>query len=238
MKNRSQTARQAGLLWFLSVLTGGFGLSYIRSSVIVAGDAAATSHNVMAAESLFRAAIVGNLFSQVFMLFFAMTLFRLFKEVDKTTATVLLASAMMSVAIAVVKELNSFAALLVLSPLDYLNAFTPEQREAMAMLLLKLSNSVGQGLLEIFWTPFYVAFGLLIAKSRYLPRILGALLMIMGSGYALNVLSKFLIPQFHPAMFTELAMSLGALGGIPTVFWLLIKGAHVGSSDDRVAASG
>jgi hypothetical protein len=51
--------------------------------------------------------------------------------------------------------------------------------------------------------------------------------MIMSVGYAINILEKFLIPQFHPVLFTRLAMSLGALGGIPTILWLLIKGAKV-----------
>jgi len=51
-----------------------------------------TSHNIVAAESLFRAAIVGNLSSQVFTLFLGLTLFRLFKHVDNARARVLLAS--------------------------------------------------------------------------------------------------------------------------------------------------
>jgi hypothetical protein len=50
--------------------------------------------------------------------------------------------------------------------------------------------------------------------------------MIMGIGYTINILDKFLVPQFHPLAFTRLAMSLGALGGLPMLFWLLIKGAN------------
>jgi hypothetical protein len=122
--------------------------------------------------------------------------------------------------------MNHFEALSVLSQADYLKAFNPEQLNAMAMLSLRLANSSGQGLLEIFWAPLYISFGLLIIKSRFVPKILGILLMIMGVGYAINILDKFLIPQFHPVMFTRLAMTLGALGGIPTIFWLLIKGVN------------
>ena len=55
--------------------------------------------------------------------------------------------------------------------------------------------------------------------------------MIMGVGYGINIFENFLIPQFHPVMFTRLAMSLGALGGIPTILWLLIKGAKVQPDD-------
>ena len=225
MNSTKNTARLAGLLWFLSAVTGGLGLSYVRSSVIVVGDAAATTANIVASESLFRAAIVSSLLSQIFLFFVGLTLFHLFKEVNKVLATVCLTSAMMTVAIAVVNELNLFGALLVSSQADYLKVFNPEQLNAMAMIFLRLANSFGQGLLEIFWIPYYFSFGLLIVRSRFLPKILGILLMIMSVGFAINILTKFLIPQFYPAIFTQLAMSLGALGGIPTMLWLLIKGA-------------
>ena len=50
--------------------------------------------------------------------------------------------------------------------------------------------------------------------------------MIMSAGFAINLLDKFLVPQFYPAVFTQLAMTLGAIGAIPTMLWLLIKGAR------------
>lgn len=232
MNSTKKNSRLAGLLFLGAAITGGFGLFYIRSYVIVPGDAAATVANLKASEFLFRAAIVSTLFSQVFMFCFGLTLFRLFKEVHKGLATVLLISIMMTVGIAVVNTLNHFGALLVLSGADYLKAFTPQQLNALAMFFLRQANGSGQGLLEIFWTPYYFAWGLLIIKSRYLPKILGVLLMIMSVGYAINLLDKFLVPQFHPVAFTRLAMTLGALGGIPTILWLLIKGVRVPSGEE------
>jgi hypothetical protein len=238
MKSSKKTARLAGLLLALSAVTGGFGLFYVRSNVIVLGDAAATVGNIVASEFLFRAAIVSSLFSQIFLFFFGLTVHHLFKEFNKALATVFLTSVMMTVAIAVVNALNNFGALLVLSQADYLKAFTPEQINAMAMIFLRLNNSIGQGLLEIFWVPYFFSFGLLVIRSRYLPKILGILLMIMSVGYAINILTKFLIPQFYPAAFTRLAMTLGALGGIPTIFWLLIKGAKVQPLEDQASRPG
>jgi hypothetical protein len=224
MSSPKKTTRLPGLLFFLSAVTGGFGLFYIRSYVIVPGDAAATAGNIMASEFMFRAAIVSTLVSQVFMFFFGLTLFQLFKEVNKRLATVFVASVMMIVGIAVVNTLNHFEALLILSQAGYLKVFNPEQLNAMAMISVRLANSSGQGLLEIFWTPYYFSFGLLMIKSRIAPKILGVLLMIMSVGYAINILEKFLIPQFHPVMFTRIAMLLGGLGGLPAILWLLIKG--------------
>ena len=199
----------------------------IRSNVIVPGDTAATASNILAYEFLYRAAIVSGLFSHIFLFFLGLTLFHLFRDVDKRLATVLVASMMISVAIAVVNTLNHFGALLILSRADFLNVFNPEQLNALAFILLRLANGPGQGLLELFWVPYYFSFGLLILRSKFLPAIFGILLMIMGSGFALNVIEKFLLPQFYPALFTQLAMFGGALGGIPTMLWLLIKGTNV-----------
>ena len=226
MGSTTNPGRLAGLLWLLTTVTGGFGLFYIRSHVIVPGDAAATAANIMISEPLYRAAIVSSLVSQVLQFFVGLTLFDLFKEANKRLATVVLASVVMSVGIAVVNMLNHFGALLLLSHAEFLKVFAPAQLEAAALVLLRLANGSGQGLLEIFWAPYYVSFGLLVVRSRILPKVLGVLLMFMGVGFAVNILQKFLVPQLYPAMFTQLAMTLGALGGIPTMLWLLIKGAN------------
>jgi hypothetical protein len=93
------------------------------------------------------------------------------------------------------------------------------------MASVRLANGAGRGLVEIFWAPYYISFGLLVLRSGLLPKILGILLVAMGAGFAINILQKFLVPPFHPALFTQIAMALGGLGGIPTMLWLLIKGA-------------
>jgi len=232
MSSTKETARLPGLLYLLAAITGGFGLFYIRSYVIVPGDAAATVANLTANELLFRAAIVSTLVSQVFTFFFGLTLFHLFKEVNERLARVFLVSVMMTVGLAVANQLNNLEALMVLTQADYLKVFSLEQLKAMAMLSLRVANSPGQGLLEIFWTPYFFSFGLLVFRYRFLPKVLGILLMMMGVGYAINILDKFLVPQFHPVMFTRLAMLLGALGGIPTILWLLIKGIKVKPLDE------
>jgi hypothetical protein len=227
MTPSKNTGRLAGLLSVLAAVTGGFGLAYVRSKVIVPTDAAATAANLMASVSWFRAAIVGMLLADVFLLFLGLTLFHLFKEVNKRLAIVLLVSVMMTVSIAVMNTSNHFGAIMLLSGAEFLKVFTPEQLNTLALFLLRQGNGTGQGLLEIFWTPYYFSFGLLVFRSRYIPRVLGVLLMMMAVGFAINILQKFLIPQFHPLFFTRLAMSLGAFGGIPTMLWLLIKGARV-----------
>jgi hypothetical protein len=42
--------------------------------------------------------------------------------------------------------------------------------------------------------------------------------------FTINTFTRLLVPQFHPAAFTRLAMFCGAPGGIPVISRLLIKG--------------
>lgn len=226
MKPNRNLGRVGGVLLILSAITAGFYLTYLRSYVIVPNDAAATAANIKSAELWFRVAIVSNLFSEMCTFLFALLMFQIFKQADKWLATVFLVSVMMTVTLAVANMLHHFEALIFLSQPDYLRVFTAEQLNAMAMNSIRLANSPGQGLLEVFWTPYYLSFGLLVFKYRFIPKILGVFLMMMGVGFAINILDKFLVPQFHPVAFTRFAMMLGALGGLPTMFWLLIKGVN------------
>jgi Domain of unknown function (DUF4386) len=225
MDSVERTARSAGVLWLLMAIAGGFGLFYIRSYVIVPGDAAATAGNLVASESMFRLAIIGTLAGQVIFFFFGLQLYKLFSGTDKRLARVLLASILMTAGLGVINQINNFGALLVLSQQDFLKVFNPEQLNALAMVFLRQANNSGQALLEIFWAPYHLAFGLLVIRSGYLPKILGILLMIAGVGFGINLLDKFLVPTVYPAAFTQLAMTLSAIAVFPTMLWLLIMGA-------------
>ncbi len=217
-------SRRAGVLWLLASLTGGTALMYVRSHVYVPGDAAATASAILADVRRFRFAIVGALVSQLAMLFLALELYRVFAPVQRALARVLLLSMAISVTLACANQLPNLIALLLLGPEPYLQVFPQAQRETLVLLLLRVQNGVGQGLLEIFWTPFYVALGLLVLRTRALPRVFGVLLVLMGTGFAVNVLDKLLVPRFYPEMFTQVAMVLGALGALPTMLWLLLRG--------------
>ncbi len=225
MTSSKNTARLAGLLWALVGVTTGFSLIYVRPRLIVSGDAAATAAHIVAFESLFRAAIVSTILSQIFLLFFGLTIFRLFKGANKTLATVFLTSVLVGASVGVVNSLNNLGALLVLTNQDYLKAFQADQINALAMTFLRLNN-FGIGLVELFSALFLFSLGLLIIRSGYLPRLLGILLMIGACAFPINTFTKILMPQFHPALITQLTMLLNAFGPLGTMLWLLIKGVN------------
>lgn len=224
MGSAKSIARLAGLFWLLFVAATAFSMGYARSILIVPGDGAATIERISSLDGLYRASIAVTLLSQILMFLLGLALFHLFHRASRIWAVTLLASVSISVAIAVACAVANYAVLDIVSRPDYRSAFGPEQIGALAMIWLRLVNSA-QGLLEIFWTPFYIAFGMLVLRSRMLPAILGLLLTIMGAGYLINVFTKLLMPAFHPELFTQVAILLGALGGIPTILWLLVMGA-------------
>jgi hypothetical protein len=61
-----QTARIAGFLYLLVVLTGFFTLMYVPGKLFVPGSATATASNILAHQSLFRTYIAVEILSMVF----------------------------------------------------------------------------------------------------------------------------------------------------------------------------
>ena len=55
------TARTAGLLYFIMAVSGSYGIMYVPSQLIVAGDLTTTTNNILSNEFLFRAGILSNL---------------------------------------------------------------------------------------------------------------------------------------------------------------------------------
>ncbi len=222
MTSLSKNARIAGLL-YLTLLAAPLRLIYIPSKLFLSGDARATANNIAAHEALFRLGIVSELFTATMSIFLTLALYRLFKDVDERMARlVVILGALTVTPIYFLNTINDAAALLFARGTDFLLVFDKPQRDALAMLFLRLH---GHGVLvnEIFWGLWLFPFGLLAYRSRFLPRILGIWLMINCFAYLAESVSGLLWPQYattvsnwvFPVMFGELAMML----------WLIIMGA-------------
>jgi hypothetical protein len=77
--------------------------------------------------------------------------------------------------------LNDVAALLFALPASFLSAFDKPQRDAFVMLFLRL-HDYGVFANEIFWGLWLFPFGLLVWRSRFIPRILGVFLLARDHG--------------------------------------------------------
>lgn len=221
MKSSKGAARVAGLLYLLTSIPGAFCLLYIPSKFIVHGDAAATASKILNSELLFRVGIVAEVFSFIGFIFVVLALFRLLRGVNKTHAWLMAILMLAAIPISLVNVLNEIAALMLVRGADYLAVFDEAQRDALAMLFLRL-HFQGIVVAQVFWGLWLIPFGLLVFKSCFLPRILGILLIIACFGYLTNSLVAFGVV---PAGAVSRGLGQLTICELPIILWLLILGA-------------
>lgn len=226
--------RFAGLLYLLTSVVGFFAMGYVPSKLIVHGNATATACNIAANETLFRLGIAGELIGMTGFIFVALALYDLLKGVNRRHASLMVTLIVVSIPIAFVNELNSIAALVLVRGADFLSIFEKPQRDALAMLFLKLHHH-GFVVAEIFWGLWLFPLALLVYRSRFLPRFLGVWLALAGFAWVILSLTGILFPQYQdkvdtysqPALFGEIALML----------WLIIKGARPPALDTTALSS-
>ena len=226
MDETKKTARLAGLLYLISGIPAPFALLYVPGKLIVRGDAAATADRIRANETLFRLGITTELIASVLFIFVALTLYRLFKPVSQGPALAMLVLILLSFPISFLNILNDVAALNFAGAgafSNVLSVFDAHQRDALAYFFLRMH---GQGIgvaAQIFWGLWLFPFGICVMRSRFIPRVLGILLMVAGCGYVATSLAPVALPQ-DAGSIDQVAKIL-ALGELPIIFWLLIWGA-------------
>ncbi|HSP14750.1 MAG TPA: DUF4386 domain-containing protein [Thermoanaerobaculia bacterium] len=226
MHPTDKAARVAGAIYLSMVFLGPFSLMYVPRTLIVRGNATATAANILARETLFRFGIAADLIGMVVFILLALALYRLFSGVNKTHALALVALVLVSAAVGFLNVLNNIAALTLIRGADFLAVFQKPQRDALAMLFLRLYS---QGIMinEIFWGLWLFPFGVLVMKSRFLPRILGVLLIVNGFAWMAVGLLSLLLPDY-PSIVDQFAR-IAETGELWIMLWLLIKGAKVES---------
>jgi len=226
--------RLTGLLYLVTSLVGFFAMGYVPNKLIVHGNAAATASNIAVSETLFRLGIAGELISMVGFIFVALALYDLLKGVNRRHASLMVVLIVVSIPIAFVNELNSFAALVLVRGADFLSIFDKPQREALAMLFLNLHGR-GFVVAEIFWGLWLFPLGLLVYRSRFLPRFLGMWLALAGFAWVILSLTGILLPQYAGKVNTYLQPAI--LGEIAFILWLVIKGAKPPALDAAASSA-
>jgi Domain of unknown function (DUF4386) len=224
MHPTDKAARVAGAVYLSMVLTAPFSLIYIPSTLIVRGNAAATANNILGHETLFRLGIVADLITSVIFICLVMALYRLLSGVNKTIASLMVALVLVSAAVGFVNVLSNIAALTLFRGGEFLAVLDQPQRNALGMLFLRLHGQ-GNVINEIFWGLWLLPFGVLVMRSRFLPRILGVWLIINGFAYVALSFTGVLSPQRYDVAFRNAFPAL--LGELAIMLWLLIKGAKV-----------
>ena len=230
MTSLSKNARIAGLLYIAASAVGIVRLMYIPSKLFVDGNAAATASNIVTRESLFRLGLVSQLTAGVLWLFVPLALYRLLEPVGHRLAVLMvILGSFMIVPLFFVNVANDCAALAFARGADFLSAFDKPQREALASLFLDLHDRIDVANM-IFWGLWLIPYGLLVYRSRFLPRVLGVWLILACFAWLALSFTGFVFPAYSEKVY-HLTKPL-VLGEAVMMLWLAILGAK----EKRLAA--
>jgi hypothetical protein len=118
-------ARMAGVLYLINIACGIFGELCVRGHLVVAGNAVATAHNIMASEFLFRCGIAGDLIMHLTDIPMTVIFYVLLRPISRDLSLLAALFGMLQTAVLVANKLNLVTVLLLLGSSNYLKAFDP-----------------------------------------------------------------------------------------------------------------
>jgi len=213
-------ARMAGALWLIVILASILAVVG-GASLDLRGDPATIAANALASAPRIRLAFVMLFFGKICYLGGTVLLYELLKPVNKSVA---LFGAFCGLAglLSGAHGLNQLTALSLLE----------ESRRATEPVASQL-----QGAIKIFLAPGFsgedvffgfqiVSVGYLIARSYFIPRGIGVLLVLGGLGFLITAFTNFLSPRLG-ARLAPLLLPIAALGEGSLALWLLVRGVNV-----------
>lgn len=212
-------ARIAGFFYLLTILTGIFAQGYVSDTLVANTDAATTAANILAHQGLWQAGYAVFMIEMASQVVMVAIFYHLLKPAGRSTS---LAAAFLGLTGCVIKTFSRvffIAPLLVLGDAPYLGVFSVEQRQALALLFLKVNNR-GAGMALIFFGLYALLTGYLIVRSTFLPKFLGVLSLVGGAGWL-----SFLYQPLGGRLFPFLAV-FAILGALALIVWLLVFGVN------------
>lgn len=217
-------ARISGALYVLCIGCGLFAEMVVRARLVVYGDAAVTAHNIAAAPGLYRAGFFADVSAMALGALSSVLLYTLLKAVSRGLALTVLVLDVISNAVSISGSILLFAPLIILQGDGYLSALTAPQLSSLALLSIKLYESVYAISLGLFSGSCLLT-GYLIFRSTFLPKAIGVVLALAGTCYLVNtfvvLMPKGFADYLFPWIFLPILVGEGSLA-----LWLLIAGVN------------
>jgi Domain of unknown function (DUF4386) len=221
-------ARLAGVFYLLTFVTGGLAI-FARHGLVVDGNAAATATNIVAHESLFRLGTAGDVLVVAWYIAVTALFYGLFKPVSRGGSLLAACFGLVGCAILGFTCLFQLAPFVALQGAQYSSVFRVEQLQALAYMSLELYGQT-YSIAVVFFGFYCLLIGGLIFKSTFLPRSLGALMVIAGLGW-LTFLSPPLAKSLSPYI-----LAPGIVGEGSLTVWLLVVGVNASKWQEKAKA--
>ena len=220
--------RTAALIAGLAILTmaiaAPFAELYVYPRLVVRDNAVETAKNIMANETLFVAGLLGYLITFICDVVAAWALYVLLRPVNENLSLLTAWFRLVYTVIALVALLNLVTLFRLLHTADSVPVFGPDQLYGQVKLSLSAFKS-GWSFGLVFFGIHLGLLGYLVLRSNYIPGILGALLIITGTGYLTSTLGPYLFPHvnLHVARYTF-------YGELIFMLWLVVRGSRIQES--------
>jgi hypothetical protein len=201
--------------------------------LIVPGNDAATTNNIMANELLFRIGVANDTLMFVLVVVLSLALYVILKTVNKNLALLAL---LMRFGEGIIGGVVTLLGGLI--PLLLLNGeteFETEQLQALIGLFLDVQTA-GLNIVIIFMGLGGIVFCYLFLKSKYIPRVLAAWGILTYLTMLILSFVNILLPNL-PEMIAVALYTPGALFEVIIGLWLLFKGVNVQQREKRALES-
>jgi hypothetical protein len=229
----NRTARIGGIFYLIIIVAGIYGEMFVRSKLVVSGNAAATADNIIASQLLWRSAIAADLLMHICDIPLMLIFYLLLKPVNKNLALMALLFNLMQTAVLVANKLSLIVAMFPLSNGEYLKSFDVQQLYTLTYLSIK-AHGYGFGLGLIFFGCTCLIMGYLIFKSGYLPKTIGVLMQIAGICYLTNSFALILAPSVSDKIFPAILLP-PFIAELSLCLWLIFKGVNLPVWEKRLA---
>ena len=223
-----QAAKTAGIGYVFIIVLAIFAEFFVRTQLVIPGDATTTTSNLLANTMLFRVGITSYLIAAIFDVVVALALYVLLRPVNRSLALLAAWLRLVHATIFGMALQNLFSVLHLLSGARYLKAFKPEEIQAQVMLSLDGFND-GWLVGLVFFGLHCLVLGYLIIKSDYMPKVLGLLLALAAVGYLTDSFAHFLLRNYsdYEAVFLAIVGIPAIVAEVALCAWLLWKGSKL-----------
>lgn len=221
-------------------ITGGLYLGFIVASVLAdrlghigLGNAQQVYQAITTNPWSFRLGLVVALLSAFCFLLSAWGLYVLLRPVDAPVALLFLLLNTVGVAIQCASMFPLIFALLLKDGASGVQAYSAAQLAQLAYVSINVYK-LGFVTAQLFFGTWLFPLGYLVYRSKFLPRLLGSLLLLDGVAVMIWFLQALLLPAYPAIRYPGLVVSVVAEVGLAV--WLLVKGLRIGSLPRRASA--
>ncbi|HJQ53149.1 MAG TPA: DUF4386 domain-containing protein [Gemmatimonadaceae bacterium] len=214
------TARFAGALWLIVIIASLIDVLAVPA-INTTGTPAQTAASVLASEGPIRLGFALNVLVSVCYLGVTALLYDLLRPVGRGLALFGAFAGVGGIIVGAASAVDELAALGLLRDAATATPDTANQLQTIAQLAFRAGPEFAVSM--VFFGFQIVSVGYLIFRSTFLPRIIGAVLVLGGASYIAISLAKFVAPTLGMRM-GPLVIPIAIIGEGALTLWLLFKG--------------